>query len=980
MVAELTPPNSAFFDSTAGVGGFTFDPDYTQSGLHQVRFIANSNSLADTITVTNVDLPPVLDPISPQVVAEGDHLDLRVTASDPDGDVISLVAELLPPNSAFFDSTGGVGGFTFDPDYTQSGPHQVRFIANSNSLADTQLVDITVTNVDLPPVLDPISPQVVAEGDHLDLRVTASDPDGDPISMVAELTPPNSAFFDSTGGVGGFTFDPDYTQSGPHQVRFIANSNSLADTQLVDITVTNVDLPPVLDPISPQSVDENSHLEIRVTASDFDGDPITLAAEGLPTNANFADSSNGVGGFTFDPDFFQSGDYTVSFIASSNALTDTEFVDITVNNVNRVPVLNPIGNRSVIEGGSISFEITASDPDLETPSLEAQDLPSNASFVDSSDGTGQFTFNPDYTQAGTYDVLFIASDGDLADSELVQITVFDAGNQPPEIDYIGPQSIYEGDHLELLISASDPDSTIPALQGLNLPANSAFVDSGNGNASFTFDPDYTQSGIYNVLFRAYDGDLYDSLWVGITVSDSNRTPILNPIGSQTVTEGSRLEFVVTSSDPDGTTPQLSVGPLPANAVFEDSLNGHGLFTFDPDFTQSGIDTVLFVASDGLLADSEFVQITILEFGNNPPVLDPIGPQSVDEGAQLQVVISASDLDGTIPSLVAEDLPANAVFTDSLNGHGLFDFSPSYFQSGPYQVRFIASDGVASDTELVDITVNDVDRPPVLDPISPQTIAEGDHLDLRITASDPDGDAINLVAELSPPNSAFFDSTGGVGGFTFDPDYTQSGLHQVRFIANSNSLADTQLVDITVTNVDLPPVLDPISPQTIAEGDHLDLRVTASDPDGDPISLLAELLPPNSAFFDSTGGVGGFTFDPDYTQSGPHQVRFIANSNSLADTQLVDITVTNVDLPPDLDPIPPQTMAEGDHLDLRVTASDPDGDPISLAAGLLPPNSAFFDSTGGVGGFVFDPDSTQSGLHQVRFIASANSLADTQLVH
>jgi hypothetical protein len=137
--------------------------------------------------------------------------------------------------------------------------------------------------------------------------------------------------------------------------------------------------------------------------------------------------------------------------------------------------------------------------------------------------------------------------------------------------------------------------------------------------------------------------------------------------------------------------------------------------------------------------------------------------------------------------------------------------------------------------------------------------------------------------------AFADSSGGVGGLTFDPDYTQSGVHQVRFIATSNLLADTQLVDITVTHVDLPPSIDPITPPTLAEGDHLDLRVTASDPDGDAITLTAEFTSSNMAFADSSGGVGGLTFDPDYTQSGVHQVRFIATSNALADTQLVDIT-------------------------------------------------------------------------------------------
>ena len=90
---------------------------------------------------------------------------------------------------------------------------------------------------------------------------------------------------------------------------------------------------------------------------------------------------------------------------------------------------------------------------------------------------------------------------------------------------------------------------------------------------------------------------------------------------------------------------------------------------------------------------------------------------------------------TAPSLTAEDLPPGASFTDSLNGNGLFEFTPDYFQSGVDTVRFIASDGFAADTEHVDITVNNINRAPVLDSIAtPRAVAEGDSLLFTATAS------------------------------------------------------------------------------------------------------------------------------------------------------------------------------------------------------------------------------------------------------
>ncbi|MCD6162686.1 MAG: hypothetical protein J7K40_09780, partial [candidate division Zixibacteria bacterium] len=94
-----------------------------------------------------------------------------------------------------------------------------------------------------------------------------------------------------------------------------------------------------------------------------------------------------------------------------------------------------------------------------------------------------------------------------------------------------------------------------------------------------------------------------------------------------------------------------------------------------------------------------------------PILDAIGAQNVDEGNHLEFVVTSSDVDLDPLTLTAENMPTNAAFYDSSNGHGLFEFDPDYTQSGVYQVRFIVSDGALADTELVDITVNHVNIAP-----------------------------------------------------------------------------------------------------------------------------------------------------------------------------------------------------------------------------------------------------------------------------
>jgi len=105
---------------------------------------------------------------------------------------------------------------------------------------------------------------------------------------------------------------------------------------------------------------------------------------------------------------------------------------------------------------------------------------------------------------------FIASDGELSDSELVTITVIEAGNQPPVFEPIEPKSVSEGQSLTFTVSATDPEGTTPIVSAFNLPLNAAVTDSGNGRLLFAFNPDFAQSGVYTVTFVASDGERADS--------------------------------------------------------------------------------------------------------------------------------------------------------------------------------------------------------------------------------------------------------------------------------------------------------------------------------------------------------------------------------------------------------------------------------------------------------------------------------------
>ena len=975
------PAFASFVDSANGAGSVTLNPNFTQSGVYNISIVATDGSLADTqavaITVNNVNRAPVVADPGPQSVDENLSLTFGVSSSDPDATIPTLSALNLPAFASFVDSANGAGSVTLNPNFTQSGVYNISIVATDGSLADTQAVAITVNNVNRAPVVADPGPQSVNENQSLTFGVTSSDPDATVPTLSALNLPAFASFVDSANGAGSVTLNPNFTQSGVYNISIVATDGSLADTQAVAITVNNVNQAPALANIGSQTVAEGNTLNLHPTATDADGTIPTLSVLNLPLNATFVDSGNGAGGFSFTPDNTQSGIFNVSFVATDGTLADTLGVQITVTNSNLAPIITTPGPQVVNEGQVLTFGFTATDPDLSTPSFSVLNLPANAVLTDSANGAGSITFSPDFTQAGLFSISIVASDGTLADTGIVSVTVNNV-NRAPVVADPGPQSVNENQSLTIGVSSSDPDATIPTLSALNLPVFASFVDSANGAGSVTLNPNFTQSGVYNISIVATDGSLADTQAVAITVNNVNQAPILANIGAQNVAEGNTLDLHITSTDADGTTPTLTALNVPLNATFTDSANGAGGFSFTPDNTQSGVYFVSFIASDGTLADTIVVSITVGN-SNLPPAITVPGPQNVDEGLTLEFGVSATDPDATIPTLSALNLPANAVFTDSANGAGGLVFSPDFTQAGVYNVSFVATDGSLADTAVVAITVNNVNRAPVLADPGPQSVNENQSLTFGVSSSDPDATIPTLSALNLPAFAVFTDSANGSGSVTLNPDFTQSGVYNISIVATDGTLADTQAVAITVNDVNQAPVIANIGAQNVAEGSTLDLHVTSSDADGATPVLTALNVPLNATFTDSANGAGGFSFTPDNTQSGVYNVSFIASDGSLADTLVVSITVGNSNLPPAITVPGPQNVDEGLTLEFGVLATDPDATIPTLSAFNLPANAVFTDSLNGAGGLVFSPDFTQAGVYNVSFVATDGSLADTAVV-
>jgi len=95
----------------------------------------------------------------------------------------------------------------------------------------------------------------------------------------------------------------------------------------------------------------------------------------------------------------------------------------------------------------------------------------------------------------------------------------------------------------------------------------------------------------------------------------------------------------------------------------------------------------------------------LNIFNSPPVLDPIGNKSINEGEALTFLLSGIDPDEDSLIYTLSNLPPGAAFDPN---SGEFTWVPGYDQAGVYEnIHLEVSDGFDSDWEKISITVNNV---------------------------------------------------------------------------------------------------------------------------------------------------------------------------------------------------------------------------------------------------------------------------------
>ncbi len=415
-----------------------------------------------------------------------------------------------------------------------------------------------VTAENNPPVLGAIGNKSVLEEAILSFNVSATDADGDSLTYSASPLPAGAGFNTETGA---FLWTPALNQGGNYSVTFTVSDGNATDTETISIVVVDVNQPPVLNSIGTKTVAEGAHLSFTILGNDPDNDALSYSVTDLPIGATFNPTQRS---FDWTPEYQTSENtrvYRVTFIVSDGSASDSETVTINVTNVNRPPVLSPIGAQTLTEGDTYNLIVNAVDPDENSLVFSATNLPSGAVFTPS---TRSLNWIPGNDQAGSYQMIFRVSDGALIDEEEVAFTV-NNGNEAPILDPIGNQTVGEGSLLEFVVTANDPngDSLNYSISGL--PDGAAF---DSDQQKFSWTPNYAQAGSFNLQVSVTDGTYSDTEQIVVTVTNSNRPPVISGSPSTSVMATTSYSFTPEASDPDGDAVSFSIANKPGWATFD----------------------------------------------------------------------------------------------------------------------------------------------------------------------------------------------------------------------------------------------------------------------------------------------------------------------------------------------------------------------------------------------------------------------------
>ncbi|MCO5239689.1 MAG: PA14 domain-containing protein [Chitinophagaceae bacterium] len=370
-----------------------------------------------------------------------------------------------------------------------------------------------------------------------------------------------------------------------------------------------------------------------------------------------------------------------------------------------VPSVVPIENVYMRYDTQLQLKVEATSGSPVAIDLQANNLPSFATFNQTENGKGVIIFDPSVSDAGVYNNIVITAANPQGDMNTTQFSLTVNDNYLPHINQIPNATVAEKASLQINLSATDQDAGDQLVWSYSGLPGFATVSSSNRTATLTFNPQYGNEGEYRIKAHVNDG--HNGKDTASFILKVTHTDVANPN--------------------DGTVP---VNPQNLTGIFVNSLNGVKLTwtnmaynalrneIYRSNYMTGGY--VLLNPGANNKDDTSYVDLTVTgnkifyymvravnaNGGSNSLIVKTTTPNRapvvsaqdiyVKSGNVVDINVTATDDPGDVITLKASNLPSFATFTDNGNGNGIIHLAPTGSHIGTYNgITLTASDNYGS---------------------------------------------------------------------------------------------------------------------------------------------------------------------------------------------------------------------------------------------------------------------------------------------
>ena len=916
----------------------------SQSGLYHAVVSNAAGSVVSskaqlTVVTPETNQPPVLPVISPQTVNELTLLTVTNTATVTSSNATVSYALVGTPAAMAIDANGII---RWTPAQTQSpGTNRITTVATSTDSLDPVNPTLSVTNqftvivqeVNVAPALREIPPQLVQVPNQLTVTNTAPNQNIHATLTYLLVGAPAGMAIDATGII---RWTPSPAQSpSTNTVSTIATSTDAKDlvnpvlstTNAFTVIVQEVNVPPGLRTIAPQTVSELSLLTVTNTATNSNIHAV-LGYTLISAPAGMTIDGNGI--IRWTPAHSQSpGTNLVATVATSTdtldpvnpVLTATNSFLVIVREINRSPALPVIPTQTVNELTLLTVTNTATAGNARAVlSYRLVGPPVGMSI----DANGILRWTPAQTQSpGTNLITSVVTSADSLDPVNPSlnatnqfVVIVQEVNVAPVVRVVPSQVVRELNLLTVTNTAtvSNIHSTL-SYTLVGAPAGMTI----DGGGLIRWTPSQTQSPSTNTITTIVTStdakDLVNPTLNAtnaftVVVQEANVAPVPRVISPQTVNELTLLTVTNTATEANL---HAVLSYTLVGAPEGMTIDGSGIIRWTPAQTQSpttnlittiATSTDIFDLVDPILTATNSFTVIVREI-NQAPVPPVIPLQTASELSLLTVTNTATV--ANIHAVIGYSLtsPPAGVTIDSV---GIIRWTPAHAQSpGTYAITTVATSTDSLDlvnptlsttnTFSVIVQPKESNATPLLGVILPQTVNELTLLTVVNTGIESDSKAVLGYRLLNPPPGMTIDGNGVI---RWTPAQTQSpSTNLITTVVTSTdsldlvnpTLSATNQFTVIVREVNVAPVLPVIPQQVVSALSLLAVSNTATEANLHSVLSYALVGPPAGMTIDGSGII---RWTPSQAQSpGTNVITTVATSTLSLDPVNPTLSTTNV---------------------------------------------------------------------------------------